>query len=129
MDRKLRFSFRIGDLIAVVLVISLAAIVFASYFIVNKPVENAKVQIYKDNELIKEFALNSSEEIEFVIDEEYYNKIVIKDGEVYFVESDCPGKDCVHSGSISKPGRSLACLPNKVEIRITGKSDLDIELG
>ena len=64
MDRKLRFSFRIGDLIAVVLVISLAAIVFASYFIVNKPVENAKVQIYKDNELIKEFALNSSEEIE-----------------------------------------------------------------
>ena len=129
MDRKLRFGFRIGDLIAIFMVVGLAVTIFISYLVVSKPVENAKVQIYKDSELIKEFALNSSEEIEFIIDEEYYNKIVIKDGEVYFLESDCPGEDCVHSGSISKPGRSLACLPNKVEIRITGKSDLDIELG
>ena len=129
MDRKLKFSFRIGDLIAICLVISLAAIVFASYLVVSKPVENAKVQIYQNNELIKEFDLNSPEKIEFVIEGEYYNKIVIEDGKVCFEEADCPGTDCVHSGKISKPGRSLVCLPNKVEIRITGDSDVDIELG
>ena len=129
MDRKLRFSFRIGDLIAICLVISLAVIVFVSYLAVSKPVENAKVQIYQNNELVKEFALNSTDKIEYIIDGEYYNKIVIEDGEVYFEAADCPGTDCVHSGKISKPGRSLVCLPNKVEIRITGNSDVDIELG
>ena len=128
MDRKLRFSFRVGDLIAISLVLVLAAVIFASYFVVSKPVEKAKVQIYHNNELIKEFALNSTERIEYIIDDEYYNKIVIEDGEVYFSEGNCPGTDCVHSGKISKPGRSLVCLPNKVEIRITGDSDVDIEL-
>lgn len=128
MDRKLRFSFRIGDLIAICLVISLAIIIFASYLVGSKPVENAKVQIYHNNELVKEFALNSTERIEYIVEDKYYNKIVIEDGEVYFEAADCPGTDCVHSGKISKPGRSLVCLPNMVEIRITGNSDVDIEL-
>ena len=37
--------------------------------------------------------------------------------------SDCPGEDCVHSGWIKASGRSIVCLPNKVEIRIVGQSD------
>lgn len=129
MDRKLKFSFRIGDFIAIGLVICLAIIIFVGFFIVNKPVENAKVQIYQNNVLLKEYSLNSTEEIVYVVEGKYYNKIVIRDGEVFIESSNCPGTDCVHSGSISKPGRSLVCLPNKVEVRITGTSSTDIVVG
>jgi len=44
-------------------------------------------------------------------------------------ESTCPGNDCVHSGKIHSAGRSIVCLPNRVEIRITGESDVDYVVG
>ena len=42
------------------------------------------------------------------------------DGAVAVTASDCPGNDCVHSGWISAAGRSIVCLPNRLEVRITG---------
>ena len=129
MDRKLNFSFRIGDFISICMVVGLAIIIFLGYFISNEPVENAKVQIYQNNVLLQEYSLNSTEEIIYIVEGEYFNKIVIKDGKVYIEDANCPGTDCVHSGSISSPGRSLVCLPNKVEIRITGDSSADIVVG
>lgn len=129
MDRKQNFSFRIGDFISICLVIALAIIVFVGYMMGNKPVENAKVQIYHNNKLIEEFPLNSTEEIVYTVEGTYYNKIVIRDGVVFIESANCPGTDCVHSGSISRPGRSIACLPNMVEIRITGNTDADIVVG
>ena len=129
MDDKLNNKFKFGDFIALCLVVILAFGVFMGYFMINKPVENAKVQIYHNNELIKEFPLDSIDEITYTIEGEYVTKVVIKDGEVFFIEANCPGTDCVHSGSISKPGRSLVCLPNRVEIRITGTSDTDFVVG
>ncbi len=48
------------------------------------------------------------------------NLIVIKNGQVYISEANCPGKDCVHSGSID--GESfpsvIACLPHKLTITV-----------
>ena len=129
MDKKLNYKFKIGDILAVCLVFLLAITVFFAYFISNESVEDAKVQVYHNNELIKEFPLNSIDEITYTIEGTYTNIIVIRDGEVFIEYSDCPGEDCVHSGSISKPGRSLACLPNMVEVRITGSSDTDFVVG
>lgn len=34
--------------------------------------------------------------------------------------SDCPTQDCVHTGSISRGGQSIVCLPARVVIRLTG---------
>ena len=50
--------------------------------------------------------------------------------EAAFTESDCPGRDCVHSGSIGSTGRSIVCLPNRVEIRvISAEADVDFVVG
>ena len=129
MERKLKFGFRFGDFIAICLVVFLAIIVFLGYFIGTESVENAKVQIYQNNELLQEYPLNSTDEIIYTVEGDYTNTIVIKDGLVYFESASCPGTDCVHSGSISKPGRTLVCLPNLVEVRITGNADADIVVG
>ena len=67
------------------------------------------------------------ENTEILIENNYTNKLVVKDGKVAIVESDCPGMDCVHSGRISGKGRSLVCLPNRVEIRIEGEMESEVD--
>jgi len=85
--------------------------------------ETAVVQIYQNGKLIHETPLNEDSSI--AVEGEYRNTVVIRDGKVSIENSDCPGKDCIHSGSIEKPGRSIVCLPNRVEIRVAGQSDID----
>lgn len=42
------------------------------------------------------------------------NTLVIKDGEAYFIDSDCPDKTCQKMSKISRKGQSIVCLPHKV---------------
>ena len=93
-----------------------------------------KVLIVRDNnhklvlgygfQQIKQLPLEMDAKVE--VDGEYHNVIEIRDRKAAVVESDCPGEDCVHSGWTGTPGRSVVCLPNRVEIRIVGMdSDVD----
>ena len=34
--------------------------------------------------------------------------------------SDCPTQDCVHTGTISRSGQSIVCLPARIVIQLTG---------
>ena len=81
------------------------------------------VSVYQDGKLIKEISL--SDTTEFTVEGDYTNVISVKDGKAAITESDCPGTDCVHSGWIHEAGRSIVCLPNRVEIRIEGASEVD----
>ena len=126
MDKS-RLTFRKGDLLAIVLVLALAAVV-ALFFVPNRgTTENAMVQIYQDGKLMQELSLESDQSI--LITGEYENTVVIRNGRACIGQSNCPGEDCVHSGWISSPGRSVVCLPNRVEIRITGSSEVDFVVG
>lgn len=45
--------------------------------------------------------------------------------------SDCPTQDCVHTGTISRSGQSIVCLPARIVIQLVGGSEpgLDAVLG
>ena len=47
--------------------------------------------------------------------------------------SDCPTQDCVHTGTISRGGQSIVCLPARIVIQLTGgttdNNDVDIVIG
>lgn len=45
------------------------------------------------------------------------------DGAVRVSESDCPGQDCVHSGSITRAGQSIVCLPARLIVELSGTAD------
>ena len=79
--------------------------------------------IYQDGSLIRELSLGTDTEV--VIEGDYENVVTIKDGKTAITRSDCPGTDCVHSGWIHEAGRSIVCLPNRVELRIEGVSEVD----
>lgn len=120
---KMRLSFGKGDFIVIVFVVSLA-IFTGILFGKNINSEEADVvAIYKEGEKIQELPLDKNREI--IVSNIYTNRIVIEEGKVSITESDCPGEDCVHSGWISGSGRSIVCLPNRVEIRIEGETEVD----
>ena len=37
-------------------------------------------------------------------------------------QSDCPGGDCVRTGTITRAGQSIVCLPEQVVVQLTGAS-------
>lgn len=124
MKGSLKLSFQKGDCFAIAGVLILG-IAVAGFFGMGNAASTAEaIQIFQNNELIRECSLYADETIS--VDGVYHNIVEISGGKVAITESDCPGEDCVHSGWISRPGRSIVCLPNKVEIRIVGQSkDVD----
>ena len=119
----MRLSFGKGDFIVIVFVVSLAIFIGILFGKNTNSEEADVVAIYKEGEKIQELPLDKNREI--IVSNIYTNRIVIEEGKVSITESDCPGEDCVHSGWISRSGRSIVCLPNRVEIRIEGETEVD----
>ena len=44
--------------------------------------------------------------------------LVIKDGQAYMQEADCPNQICVHHSAISHKGETIVCLPNRIIIEV-----------
>ena len=126
MKKEPNLSFGRGDWIAVVLVLVLAAAVLV-LCLPRQGEENAVVQVLKEGELIYELPLHSDRELQ--IGGKYQNTVIIQNGKVYVTESTCPGRDCVHTKGISRSGQSIVCLPNRLELRITGTGEVDFAVG
>jgi hypothetical protein len=47
-------------------------------------------------------------------------EVLVESGEVRIESSPCANQTCVRSGAVSKPGQWVACLPNRVFVRIEG---------
>ncbi len=127
MNRTKDTVFRRGDWVAIVAVLVLAVAVWLLCMPRAQAGQDAVVQIYREGSLIQELPLHSTQEVK--IQGSYLNIISIEDGQVCISYSECPGEDCVHSGYIRQPGRSLVCLPNRVEVRISGSGDVDFVVG
>lgn len=122
MTGKTELRFRCGDILAILTVA--AMIVFSWLLLIpEKNNDEAIVEIYRDGELLVRMPIE--DDGEYTVVGEYTNRILIEGGRAYMAESDCPGGDCLHSGSISSIGRSIVCLPNRVEVRINGAPESD----
>lgn len=127
MNTQNRLRFQKGDILAIALVVVLA-VVTVFCFLPKENTAACEVQIYQNGQLLKTMDLTGKQEL--VVTDKYSNTITVADGKVAITASDCPGEDCVHSGVISAPGRSIVCLPNGVEVRVAGKaSDVDFVVG
>jgi len=122
MNTGLRLSFRRGDWLAILLVAALA-VCTAAAFVAGGGEQSGTVQVFRDGRLVRELPLDRDER--FAVEGQYRNTVTVEGGRVSITDSDCPGRDCVHSGWISSAGRSVVCLPNRVEVRVTGQSDVD----
>ena len=115
-----------ADLI-IVLLAAVMALSIILFFARNDDGKTAV--ILKDGREITRIDLNNPEKREITVGGEYENVIVCENGEIGVIHSTCPGGVCVTSGKISGAGKSIVCLPNRMEIRITGSGEVDVMVG
>jgi len=53
----------------------------------------------------------------------YTLHVVFSPEGVYVASSDCPTQDCVHTGTITRAGQSIVCLPARLVVTLTGASE------
>jgi hypothetical protein len=116
--------FRKGDLIAIVCVLALAGTLALILMPCRSSSSDLMVEVYQNGRLIRQIPLR--ENASFTVNGAYENTVLVENGAVFVLEASCPGNDCVRSGKISRSGQSIICLPNKLEIRISGEPEVDI---
>lgn len=114
------YRFRKSDLIAVAVVVCLIVASLTLFYGPEKT-DAGTVEVYQNGKLL--YAYSLTENRTFTVEGNYENTIVIENGTVRIESSTCPGHDCVHMGSIRTSGQNLICLPNRLEIRLTGEND------
>lgn len=55
----------------------------------------------------------------------YTLRVGTRDGGVAVTDSDCPTQDCVHTGTITRAGQSIVCLPAQVVVHLEGAASAD----
>ena len=117
--RKVTIMQKVGKkLYADIILILLLLILALSVFIIMRifSVEAAFAVVTVDGVEVGRYSLKN--------DGEYSlnggtNILVVRDGECYMKEADCPDKVCVHSGHKSLSGERIVCLPNRVEVYLS----------
>lgn len=115
--KQIRLTLCRGDFLAAALIFFAAAALLVWYGMAGRG-KAASVQIWQDGALQGEYTLAQDREI--VVEGRYHNTVQIQNGRVCILDSDCPGQDCVKSGWHKDAGRSIVCLPNRLELRLMG---------
>lgn len=115
--------FRKTDIIVIAVIMAAAGLFWLVY---NSIFEGkaAKAEIYYYSELVetvdlvsghdKIFSIKQEEDVVFRLD---------KEGNIQFIQSDCPDKVCINAGKLHMVGQSAACLPNGIVVKIVPRGE------
>ena len=108
----------LADLILVASLLVLGLSVFLIITLTRE--EGSRVVVSVNGEDVAEYSLSR--------DGEYSlnggtNVIIIEDGKVYMKSASCPDGLCIHQGKKSMNGERIVCLPNRVEVRVSGDGE------
>ncbi len=82
-----------------------------------------EVEIHADDKLAGRYSLSQDQVVD-VPGPLGVTKVEIKNGRVRIVSSPCPHGTCKHMGDFGSEGGLLACVPNKVVVKVgTERSD------
>lgn len=114
-----RKLFRIADIF-----ICAAVLLSAVLFIIagaKGSGEGAVAQIRINSEIQMEIDLTEvSQPYDIDVEGELNAVIHIEKGAVYFKESECEDKICIHTGRLTQAGDSAVCLPARISVTVTG---------
>ncbi|MBW9156654.1 MULTISPECIES: NusG domain II-containing protein [Clostridium] len=117
--------------IVLLFIVVIAVGVVSIYKTSIKGSENIAV-IKREGKVIKTIDLSKivkPEDFTFKTANGHFNTISVKHNSISIKDADCPHKECVKSGWISKPGEMIVCLPFKLIININGQSNNSIDAG
>ena len=127
MKRSPKLRPNLWDGIVVALVVVLAVACGVAVWGRNDTAGELTVVVSVDGEEIQRCALTEFPDAEQAYSANGYTLCVSLDQEIYpdrlgiHVEaSDCPTQDCVHTGTITRAGQSIVCLPARIIIQLEG---------
>ena len=126
--------FKKTDIMIVLAIVLVSIITWGAYNFVFAD-SSGKAEIYYESKLVKTVALDTGVDKTFSIPQnEHVVFHLYKDGTISFEHSDCPDKICIKSGKLKMVGRTAACLPNKIILKIVptkarGADDPDMIVG
>lgn len=111
------------DLLSVAAIAALAAACAILFRSGLQKAESPVVAIRADGETVREIALHDAAENEtlsFSHNGVTMTLVLNPDGEtgVAVKESDCPNEDCIRTGTITRSGESIVCLPARTVITL-----------
>lgn len=125
MDKKVLRNDII--LISVLALLTIIALVLVNGFSSKK---NLVAKVYVQNEIVETIDIDKSEGKEYVIKGLKGDvHILVKDGAIAVIESNCPYQDCVRTGYVKETNHPIICAYNAVYIVIEGTSNYDTEIG
>ena len=107
------------DIVLGLILLSVALILFVIDLTnISPDTGNKKVVVSVDGKKTAEYPLKKDATYELSGSHLGTNTLVIKSGKAYISEANCPDKQCMKQGKISKTGEMLVCLPNRVVVKI-----------
>lgn len=61
-----------------------------------------------------------SQDVTVTIGGEDYNVLQISGGRAAVIEANCGDQTCVRTGSVSREGETIVCLPHRLAVRVEG---------
>ena len=106
-------------------IVALLAVAVALWFYLPKTQSGElTVVISTGGEETERVKLNSFTETT-VTHNRYTLRITADGSGVRVADSDCPTQDCVHTGTITRAGQSIVCLPAQVVVHLEGAASAD----
>ena len=124
------------DLIPMVVIAGLALLTVFSFQRNLQNSENITVSILLDGETVQQISLSEAKENETLTLS--HNGVTLTlalnpngTPSVQVTASDCPNGDCIRTGTISRSGESIVCLPARTVITLSGgeASGVDAVIG
>ncbi len=111
------------DVVLIAAVLASAVVFYVK--VLTGPAEPMAAHVFHDGRLVQVLRLDQDRVVEVpglnVVVEVQANRVRIS-------ESDCPKRICVQTGWVSRPGRSIVCVPKKLLIQVKGgRAELDAE--
>ena len=79
--------------------------------------EGGTLRIQVDGEIYGTYSL-AEDQVISIEQERGTNVLIIRDGQAYMEEADCPDQYCVKQGKIHKTGQSIVCLPHRLSATV-----------
>ena len=111
---------RLWDGLVVAAVVALAAVTAGATW--GGTTENLTVVISIDGAEADRFPLDGTGEHTYTAGG-YTLHVEENSAGVCVASSDCPTQDCVHTGTITRGGQSIVCLPARLSVRLVGGDD------
>jgi len=106
-----------ADWAVVILAAALLPVLYAKLWFSQGYGHQASISV--DGEVVETLSLDKARELR-VKGSLGVSILEVRDYRIRFLDSPCRSKACVHGGWLKEAGHLLACLPNRVTVRILG---------